>query len=76
MFFKLYGHKFLIKAQLMTETVYKDRDPMRLYYGFRNKLTAFMALTNRFRKNCLDFLRFVFISYDFCSSMTWRSSMT
>ena len=54
----------------MTDTVYKKRDTMGLYYGFRIKLTFFMALTNCFRKNFMNFLRFVFISYDFCSSMT------
>ena len=53
----------------MTDTVYKKRDPMRLYYGFRIKLTVFMALTKCFLKNFLDFLRLVFISYDFCRSM-------
>ena len=54
----------------MTDIVSNKREPTGLYYGFRTKLMVFMALTNCFRKNFMDFLRFVFISYDFCSSMT------
>ena len=65
-----YGQEFQIRAQLMTDTVYNKRDPLRLYYRFRIKRTVFMALNNCFRKIFVDFLRFVFISYHFCSSMT------
>ena len=69
-FYVNFGQEFQIRAQLMTDTVYNERDPTRLYYGFRIKLMVFMALTNCFCKNFMDFLRFVFLSYDFCSSMS------
>ena len=65
-----YGQENQIKAQLLTDIVYNKRDRATLSYVFRIKLTVFMALTNCFRKDFIDFLRFVFISYDFCSSMT------
>ena len=65
-----YGQKIQIKAQLLTDIVYNKRDRATLCYVLRIKLTVFMALTNCFRKDFIDFLRFVFISYDFCSSMT------
>ena len=32
----------------MTDTGYKKSEPMRFFYGFRIKLTVFMALTNCF----------------------------
>ena len=69
-FYVNYGQKFQIRAQLMTDTVYDKRDFTRLFNGFRIGLMVFMALTKCFRKNFLDFLRFVFNSYNFCSSMT------
>ena len=57
----------------MTDTIYNKRDPRRLYYGFRVKLIIFKALTNCFRKNLMDFLRFASI-YTFCSVPNQRSS--
>ena len=48
----------------MTDTVYKVRDN-EIWF----QLTVFMAQTNCFQ-NFKDFLRFIFISYGFCSSMT------
>ena len=68
-FCKIRTH-FLSRAQLMTDTVCKKRNSMRFYSGFGIKLTIFMALINCFRKNFMDFLRFVFVSLDVCSSMT------
>ena len=50
-------------AQKMVDTFYNKGDTTRLYYGFRVKLMVFMALTNCFRKNFMDFLRFGLISY-------------
>ena len=67
-----HGHKFLIKAQFMTDNVHEKGDPVRFYYGFRIKLPVFMALTNCFRKYFMELLHFVFICYDFCSSMNYR----
>ena len=61
-FYVNYGQEFQIRAQLMTDTVYIKRDPTRLSYNFRIRLTVFMALTNCFRKNFMDFVRFVFNS--------------
>ena len=69
-FYVNYVQEFHVKDQLIRETVYSEREPARLFHSFRIRLTIFMALTNCFHKNFKDFLRFVFISYDFCSSMT------
>ena len=37
-------------AQLLTDVIYENGGPMRIYYVFGVKLIAFMALTNCFKK--------------------------
>ena len=54
----------------MTDNIFNRRDPTRLYYGFRVKLMVFKALTNCFRKNFMDFLRFALVSITFCNPTT------
>ena len=39
-----YGRESQIRAQLMTDTVYKKQDPTRSYYVFRIKLKVFKPL--------------------------------
>ena len=57
-FYVNYRQDFQIRTQLMTDNIYSKVGPTRLYYGFRVKLMVFMALTNFFRKNFMDFLSF------------------
>ena len=54
----------------MTDTFYNKRVPTRLYDGFRVRLMVFMALTNCFCENFMDFLSFAFIYDNFCCPMT------
>ena len=72
-FYVNYGQDIQISAQIMTNTVYIKQEPMKFSYGFRMKLMVFMVLNNCFRKNFMNFLRFVFISSAFGSSITWCS---
>ena len=54
----------------MSDTICKKDVQIKLLYGLRIKLVVFMALTNCFRKNFIDFLSFAFICYTFCSPTT------
>ena len=50
----------------MTDTIYKNRGPTRLYYVFRVKRVVSMALSNCFRKVFYMYsLKFAFICYFF-----------
>ena len=69
-FDEIYVHEHQMRAQFLPDTKFMELYPTRLYYGFRVKLMVFMALTNCFRKNFMDFLSFALISYTFCSPMT------
>ena len=54
----------------MKDIIYNKQGPTRVYYGFRVKLTVFIAATNCFRKIFIDFLSFAFICYTLCSPIT------
>ena len=67
MYTSSYLQEIQIRAQLKANNVYKNRGPMRIYYGFRVKRVVSMSLTNCFcKKNFMFLLNFAFICYLFC----------
>ena len=54
----------------MTDATYNKQDPTILHHGFIVKPMVFMALTNCFRKNFMDYLCFAFID-TFCDPMIY-----